>query len=407
MDLPCEIMDAFMKADLVHIEMPLWLVASHYIIYPTALPVFAVCSFYFCKMFISFLCLVVEVLFRMFFAFITVSVSDDHNANPNARVQVSFALKMLRKAHQYTALCFTILILIGVVGLAYFQAHNFEKKIELRSTLTDAISAHVTEVVKLVFVVADFKNSTGPCSYLHGLVKVDCLQKEIHALDIALKDSKTAAEAAVQKAEAAAAAEKAAAEKAAAEVDRLQKQVHDMHLALKDSNTAAEKAEAAAAAEVDRLQKQAAADAAAKKAAEEAAAAAVQAAEEAAAAAVKAAEDAAAQQKAEEAAAAAAQAAADALAKKAAEEEAAASLAAAKKAEEEAAAAAELAAAELAAKKQAEEEAAAAEAAAKKGVAEAEAAVLKAAAEKAALELPLTCTAFFGAFLFIVSTLWS
>ena len=132
---------------------------------------------------------------------------------------------------------------------------------------------------------------------------------------------------------------------------------------------------------------------------------------------------------------------------KAAAEEAAASLAAAKKAEEaaalaeaqakaaeaEAAAAAEEAAAEkvadeawaatvesrmpafapqwiaLAAKP--EPEKAAAEAAALKKAAdelEAEkAAVEKAAAEKAAFELPLTCTAFFGAFGLIVSVLWS
>ena len=126
-------------------------------------------------------------------------------------------------------------------------------------------------------------------------------------------------------------------------------------------------------------------------------------------------------------------AAAEEAVQKAAEEAAALAEAQAKAAEAEAAAAAEEAAAEkvadeawaatvesrmpafapqwiaLAAKP--EPEKAAAEAAALKKAAdelEAEkAAVEKAAAEKAAFELPLTCTAFFGAFGLIVSVLWS
>jgi hypothetical protein len=378
---------AFLDVEEITMAVPKWVLPVTQVAYLLALPNMIYIIFMLLSGFVYLSGLFMECVLTHC-AILSLSASGAPDARVDIRVTVAFIKRILR----YIVFALTGVLTIFLMGLAYYKVQWAEVQLDLEGKFWQ----YVQDVGPFFMASSALKEPKGRCSYFKDSVKVDCLHRH-------LEDCTTAA----AEAQAKAAAEEAAASLAAAKK--------------------AEEAAALAEAQAKAAEAAALAEAQAKAAAEEAAAAAEEAVQKAAEEAAALAE---AQAKAAEAEAAAA---AEEAVQKAAEEAAALAEAQAKAAEAEAAAAAEEAAAEkvadeawaatvesrmpafapqwiaLAAKP--EPEKAAAEAAALKKAAdelEAEkAAVEKAAAEKAAFELPLTCTAFFGAFGLIVSVLWS
>jgi len=348
---------AFLDVEEITMAVPKWVLPVTQVAYLLALPNMIYIIFMLLSGFVYLSGLFMECVLTHC-AILSLSASGAPDARVDIRVTVAFIKRILR----YIVFALTGVLTIFLMGLAYYKVQWAEVQLDLEGKFWQ----YVQDVGPFFMASSALKEPKGRCSYFKDSVKVDCLHRH-------LEDCTTAA----AEAQAKAAAEEAAASLAAAKK--------------------AEEAAALAEAQAKAAEAAALAEAQAKAAAEEAAAAAEEAVQ------------------------------------KAAEEAAALAEAQAKAAEAEAAAAAEEAAAEkvadeawaatvesrmpafapqwiaLAAKP--EPEKAAAEAAALKKAAdelEAEkAAVEKAAAEKAAFELPLTCTAFFGAFGLIVSVLWS